>query len=171
MGDLQDWIQFRPAALRSEIQGATDEQLDGFVRNLTRERLLIQAAEQEGIQVSDAKRDSLATAIRSGVKGAARQLGLLNLSPVEGQSIEDTAYDAVIALLEQVVGGETEVIPLGEVSFALRKQFESHINQLGIDNTVARITEIRTQVQPVSPPSPRPPAVDTAVPDSGGSGS
>ena len=171
VGDLQDWIQFRPAALRSEIQGATDEQLDGFVRNLTRERLLIQAAEQEGIQVSDAKRDSLATAIRSGVKGAARQLGLLNLSPVEGQSIEDTAYDAVIALLEQVVGGETEVIPLGEVSFALRKQFESHINQLGIDNTVARITEIRTQVQPVSPPSPRPPAVDTAVPDSGGSGS
>jgi hypothetical protein len=170
VGDLQDWLQFRPAALRSEIQAATDEQLDGLLRNLTRERLLVQVAEREGIQVSDAKRDSLATGIRSGVRGAAQQLGLLKLSPSEGQSTEDAAYDAVISLLEQVVGGEKEVIPLGEVSSALRRQFESHINPVGIENTVARITELRAQVQPVSPPSPRPPTVDTAVPDSGGGG-
>jgi hypothetical protein len=170
VGDLQDWLQFQPASLRTQIQSATDEQLDGFLRNLTRERLLIHAAEREGIRVSEARRDSLATDIRSGVKGAAGQLGLLHLSPGEGESTDDAAYEAVRTLLEQVVGGEREVIPLGGVSIALRKQFESHINQVGIDNTVTRITEIRTQVQPVSPPSPRPPAVDTAVPDSGGSG-
>jgi hypothetical protein len=171
VGDLQDWIQLQPANLRAQIQSATDEQLDGFLRNLTRERLLIRAAEREGIQVSESRRDSLATDIRSGVKGAAEQLGLLNLSPGEGESTDDAAYEAVRRLLEQVVGGEKEVIPLGGVSIALRKQFESLINQVGIDNTVTRITEIRTQVQPVSPPSPVPPAVDTAVPDSGGSGS
>jgi hypothetical protein len=170
VGDLQDWLQFRPASLRSQIQEATDEQLDGFLRNLARERLLIHAAQSEGIQVPDVERDSLATAIRSGVKGAAQQLGLLHLSPAEGQSAEDAAYDAVIALLEQVVGGEREVIPLGEVSFALRRQFKSYINPVGIDNTVPRITELRAQAQPVTPPSPRPPAADTSVPDSGGAG-
>jgi parvulin-like peptidyl-prolyl isomerase len=170
VGDLQDWLLFRPAAIRSEVQGATDEQLDGFLRNLTRERLLIQAARQEGIQVPAAKEDSLATAIRSGVKGVAQQLGLLTLSPAEGQSAEDAVYDAVREILVQVVRGDMEVIPLGGVSFALRKQFKSRIYQAGIEKAVQRITELRAQAPPVSPPRGQPPSVDTAVPDSGGSG-
>jgi len=166
VGDLQDWLLSRPGSLRTEIQAATDEQLDGFFRNLARERLLIQAAQQEGIEVSEARRDSLATAIRSGVKGVAQQLGLLHVDPSGGVSAGEAADAAVRQVLIQVVQEGREVIPLGGVSFALRKQFDARINQPALERTVARITELRTTLP--SGPTPRPPTVDTAVPDTGG---
>lgn len=165
---FQDWLLFRPGSLRSEVLAATDEQLDGLFRNLTRERLLIQAAQHEGIQVSAEKKDSLSTAIRAGVKGVAQQLGFLSLRPQEGQTLNDAAYDAVREILVQVVQGSREVIPLGGVSFALKKQFDARIYKSGFDRAVARVTEIRTQGPPMPPPATRPPSGQPAVPDTGG---
>ncbi|MGW8266284.1 MAG: peptidylprolyl isomerase [Longimicrobiales bacterium] len=167
--DFQDWLLFRPGSLRGEVQAATDEQLDGLFRNLTRERLLIQEARAEGIQVSQAKKDSLATAIRVGVKGVAGQLGFLGLAPREGESLDEAVYAAVQEVLLQVVQGDREVIPLGGVSFALKKQFDARINESAFDRAVARVTELRTQVPPIPPQTGVPPAAATpVVPDTGG---
>jgi hypothetical protein len=165
--DFQDWLLFRPGSLRSEVLAATDDQLDGLFRNLTRERLLIQAAHAEGIQVSAAKEDSLATAIRAGVKGVAGQLGFLGLTPSGGESVNDAVYAAVQEILVQVVQGGREVIPLGGVSFALKKQFDARIYQAGFDRTVALVTEMRARVPPI-PPQTGAPAAPPPVPDSGG---
>lgn len=167
--DFQDWLLFRPGSLRNEVLAATDEQLDGLFKNLTRERLLIQAARSEGIQVSAAKEDSLSTAIRGGVKGVAAQLGFLGLTPGAGESLDDAAYRAVQEILVQVVQGGREVIPLGGVSFALKKQFDARIYPSGFDRTVALVTEMRTGVPPMPPQTGGPPATGApVVPDSGG---
>ncbi len=169
VGEFQDWLLFRPGALRSDVQGASDEQLEGLFRNLTRERLLINVAQQEGIQVSASKEDSLSTAIRSGVKEVAQQLGFLNLALREGESLDEAAYEAVRNILVQVVQEGREVIPLGGVSFALKKQFDAQIFRSGFDRTVTRVTELRTQPPSGPPLGGAPPAPETVVPDSGGS--
>lgn len=168
--DFQDWLLFRPASLRTEVLAATDEQLDGLFRNLSRERLLIEAAKQEGLTVSAVREDSLTTAIRDGVKGVARQLGFLGLNPQPGKTLDDAAYDAVQQVLIQVVQGGREVIPLGGVSFALKKQFNARIYKTGFDRTVERVTELRAQLPQMPPGAGAPPtAGQPAVPDSGGS--
>lgn len=166
--DFQDWLLFRPGALRGEVRAATDEQLDGLFKNLTRERLLIQEAQAKGIQVSQEKKDSLATAIRTGVKGVAGQLGFLGLTPREGESLNDAVYAAVQAVLVQVVRGGREVIPLGGVSFALKKQFDARVYESAFDRAVARVTELRVQIPPSPPQAGTPPAATPAVPDTGG---
>jgi len=168
VGDLQDWLLTRPASFRGQVQNATDEQLNSFLRDLARERLLIRAAHTEGIEVPATRQDSLSTAIRSSVREVARQLGLLHVQPREGQSIDQAADSAVLAVLRQIVGGEREVIPMGGVSFVLRKQFSSMVNPQGLERTVSLIGELRTQPAPTPAPALPPQGSDTLVPDSAG---
>jgi peptidyl-prolyl cis-trans isomerase C len=168
LGDLQDWILSRSGPYRGQIRDANDQQLNAFLRDLTRERLLIRAARVEGIQVSQARRDSVSSAIRSSVREVARQLGILHIQPREGQSMDQAADSVVLDVLRQIVGGQREVIPMGGVSFILRKQFPSQINPAGLDRTVSLIGELRTR--PSTPPAPAMPAPepDTTAPDTGG---
>ncbi len=169
VGDFREWLLFRPGALRNEVQAATDEQLGDLFTNLTRERLLIQRAGQEGIEVSAARVDSLASVIREGVREVAEQLGFLALAPEEGESLDDAAYAAVVEILAEIVQNGREVIPLGGVSLALKQQFDAVIYKTGLDQTVAQIAELRTQLPPSPPPLGGPPQTDElAVPDSGG---
>ncbi len=51
VGEAQEWIQSRDPGLQGQIQGATDEQLDGLLRNLTRGELLVQEARARGEQL------------------------------------------------------------------------------------------------------------------------
>jgi hypothetical protein len=167
VGEFRDWLLFRPGTLRSEVQGASDEQLDGLFRNLAREELLIEAARVEGIEVSPTKADSLTNVIRSGVKDVARQLGFLVLANREGQTLDEAASEMVRNVLVQVVQADREVIPLGGVSFALKKQFEARIFRSGFDRAVEKVTELRSQAPAappvdVSPPTDEPPVPDTA---------
>ena len=168
LGEFRDWLLFRPGTLRNEVQGASDEQLDGLFRNLAREELLIEAARAEGIEVSPAKADSLANVIRSGVKDVARQLGFLVLANREGQTLDDAASEMVRNVLVQVVQADREVIPLGGVSFALKKQFDARIFRSGFDRTVEKVTELRAQAPAAPPVDVSPPTDEAPVPDTAG---
>lgn len=169
LGDLQDWILSRSGPYRGQIRDANDQQLNAFLTDLTRERLLIRAAHSEDIDVPQTRRDSVSAAIRSSVKEVARQLGILQIQPRAGQSMDQAADAAVLDVLRQIVGGEREVIPMGGVSFILRKQFPSRVNSAGLDRTVTLIRELRTR--PSAPAVPATPTSepDTTAPDSGSS--
>jgi peptidyl-prolyl cis-trans isomerase C len=169
VGEFRDWLLFRPGTLRNEVQGASDEQLDGLFRNLAREKLLIEAAHEEGIEVSTSKGDSLANVIRSGVKDVARQLGFLVLANRDGQTLDEAASEMVRDVLVQVVQADREVIPLGGVSFALKKQFDVRIFRPAFERTVERVTELRAQSPAAPPLSVPPPTDEVPAPDSGGS--
>ena len=169
VGDFREWLLFRPGGIRGEVQAATDDQLSDLFTNLTRERLLILKAAEEGIQVSASREDSLASTIREGVQGVARQLGFLSLEPQEGETLNDAVSLAVVGLLTEIVQNGREVIPLGGVSLALKQQFDAVIYKPGLDQAVALITELRTQLPPSSPPLGGPaPSEGVTVPDSGG---
>jgi parvulin-like peptidyl-prolyl isomerase len=168
VGEFRDWLLFRPGTLRNEVQGASDEQLDGLFRNLAREELLIEAARVEGIEVSPTKGDSLTNVIRSGVKDVARQLGFLVLANREGQTLDQAASEMVRNVLVQVVQADREVIPLGGVSFALKKQFDARVFRSGFDRAVEKVTELRAQAPAAPPAGVSPPTDEAPVPDTAG---
>jgi hypothetical protein len=171
LGDFQEWIQSQDASLHGEVQGATDEQLEGLLRNLVRGELLVKSAEAEGVEVPASRRDSLSAAIRRGAQTVAHELDLLTVAPEGEETTTEATARAVRELLLAVVEQRKDVIPLGGVSFALRKQYGAELFPTALDLTVDRIQEIRAQVPPsIQPEAAPPPAVpDTTPPDTTGS--
>jgi peptidyl-prolyl cis-trans isomerase C len=166
VGEVQEWIQTRDPNLRGQVGAATDEQLDGLLRNLTRGELLVAAARKEGLEATPAHRDSLVTGMRDGVKSLAQQMGFLGLTPADGESVDQAANRVVLGVLREVVQGTREVFPLGGVSLALRKQYRAEIFEPSLQATVDRITQLRPAAPPPTTELPVP--QDTLSPDTAG---
>lgn len=153
VGDLRSFMEGRDAQYRVQVLNATDEVIERDVLDAILQReLLVAAARTEGIEPSAAQRDSLAEVARGRFRGAAGSLGLiddLRSSPDRGP---DTVAGAVDRLMARVVSGQTNVIPLGAVALALRKEYRSELFEAGIFATVNRLREIRGPEQ--LPPTP-----------------
>jgi len=168
VGDYRDWVQLRAMGIRHEIRTSSDEQMDGLMRNLARERLLVKKAIDQGIEFTQAHRDSLATAIREGVRTVVRQMGFGDLEAADPGTIDSVANVAVMEFLHGAVVEGREVIPLGGVSIALRRQYDARIFDAGLERTVARITEMRAQL-PLNPPVEQAPVpTEPTTPDTAG---
>jgi peptidyl-prolyl cis-trans isomerase C len=162
--DYKDWIELRAPALRQEIENSTDNQLEGLMQNLARERLLVMAAGDQGLAISQARQDSITNGIREGVKTVVRQMGFADLYAPDPASADSLALESVMEFLRAAVGEGREVIPLGGVAIALQRQYDARIYEPALDRTVARITELRGQLPLTPPPGPE----EAVSPDSGG---
>lgn len=156
--DFRDWVILRPLGLRNEIRNAEDDRLEGMMRNIARERLLVREAEIEGMEVSQARKDSLATSIRQGLRSVARQLGFMDLPEevqASGTDLDQVVYGAVLDLLQEVVEERRDVIPLGGITMVLRQQYDARVFEAGVRQTLARVAALRTQGPPPPPSQPR----------------
>jgi peptidyl-prolyl cis-trans isomerase C len=161
---FRDWIELRATGLRDEIRNSTDEQMEGLMQNLARERLLVIAASDQGLEVSQARQDSMALGIREGVKTVVQQMGFGDLHAPDAASADSIALEAVGEFLLAAVVEGREVIPLGGVAVALQRQYNARVFEPALERTVARITELRTQL----PMNPLPTPEEAVSPDSGG---
>jgi len=171
--DYQDWIQLRAMGLRNEIRSSSDEQLEGLMRNLARERLLVNTANERGVEISQALRDSMSTGIRDGVKTVVGQMGFGELAASDPTTVDSVAHEAVMELLHEAVTGGREVIPLGGVAIALRRQYNARVFGAALERAVTRITELRSQL-PLNPPggelsNPAQPVTQDSAGPTGGS--
>jgi hypothetical protein len=168
LGEFRDWLLTSPANVPPQVQAAPDDQIDNLLQSLTRSELLVNQAVAEGIEVPQAKEDSISTGILTGVKAVAGQLGFLQLVPEEGESPEAAADRLVREILTQVVQEGREVFPLQTVAYALKEQYGARIYPSGIARTVQLVDEIRGQTMAEPPPAPPRPPVDTTAPDTAG---
>jgi hypothetical protein len=166
LGEFRTWLLTSPPNIPPQIAGASDEQLRNLLRSLTQSELLVAEARREGLEVPEARQDSIADGLVSGMKGIARELGFFELEVQEGESPRSAAARAVQDILVQVVQEGREVYPLQTVAFALKEQFGARIFQPGVERTVSRVEELRAESPPTPAPPTRPSALpDTAVPD------
>jgi hypothetical protein len=168
LGEFRDWLLTSPANVPPQVQTAPDDQIDNLLQSLTRSELLVNQAVAEGIEVTQAKQDSLNAGILTGVKAVAGQLGFLQLVPEEGESLEAAADRVVREILVQVVQEGREVFPLQTVAYALKEQYGARIYPSGIARTVQLVDEIRGQTIAEPLPAPPRPPVDTTTPDTAG---
>jgi len=171
LGEFREWLLLSPQDLSQQIQSASEDQLENLVTGLTRSELLVNEARSEGLDVPQARVDSIAESLITGVRGIARTLGFFELTPEEGETIRDAADRRVRQIITEVVQEGRNVYPLQTVAFALKEQYGARISQAGIDRTVALVQEIRSQPKEASSGAPAEEVEDTsgggtAAPDS-----
>jgi hypothetical protein len=168
VGELRNFLQTMEPAFRQQVDQATDEQIvDRLLKALAQRELLIAEARRQSIQPNQQRTDSLTTMVRSSFVDAARQLGLLSIQPQEGES-EAQAIDRVVtALLQSILKGQRDVIPLGSVAFTLRQQYEAEIFQPAVERVVQGIQTARGP-SGATPPGMPPMDMPMPMPDSAG---
>jgi hypothetical protein len=169
LGEFRDWLLTGQANLPSQLLAAPDGQIENLLQSLARSELLVIEAEEAGLEVSQARRDSITENIINGVKSIAQQLGFTQITPMEGETVEAAADRMVREILVAVVQQGREIFPLQAVAYALREQYGARTYQAGIDRTIALVTEMRAAAPAtVTPAAPPPP--DTTLPDTAAAG-
>lgn len=155
VGEVQRFLQSRPNNYRTQVAGAPNQALEAnLLLPLAQRELFVRAARDAGFEPGAAHRDSLAAQARTGIGQAARALGLWGLTVPADLDREEAVDRVVSRILTEILDEEREVVPLGPVGFALRRNTESEIFDSGISAAVQRIEGIRGQVPAYTPPTP-----------------
>lgn len=165
LGEYRHWLLTSPANVPPQVQAAPDEQLKNLLESLTRSELLVNRAAEVGIEIPEARRDSLATGILEGVKSIADQLGFFQIVPEEGETAAAAADRVVRALLVQIVQEGREVFPLQTIAFVLKEQYGARVFPQGAARTVEIVEETRAQAAAAPAPSAPAATPDTGAPD------
>lgn len=168
VGEFQEFVQGQAPAFRGQVANADSASLHGLVRSLARGELLVSAAREAGFTLEQTQIDSLQDNARNQVRLAAAQLGLVGISPPEGQSPDAAVQERVMRNLTEILQSRRDVIPLGVISYTLRQRYRGEVLQAGVAATVARIQEAGQR--PASPPPNRAPNAPPPAPDSGAAG-
>ena len=147
-GELLELLRFEQPSLRESVAGATDEELDDFLRDLGRRDLLVTEARTSGLEPSAARVDSLTSEVRGQLLAATRTLGLLELDRAPGEDLEAAVQRAVLAALADNLSGATRIIPLGLVGFQLREGVAISIFPSGVGQALLSIGQIRAGRSP-----------------------
>lgn len=142
-GEFREWVQGQPPSLRSQIQGVQDEQLEGLLRSLARERLLVAEAEEQGIMVPQEEQDTILAEARRRFVEATAAMGLTGVTPQEGESMEAAVQRVVMSTLGSMLRGDRDVIPLGAISYALREGATAEVFDPAVVEAAQRVNEIR----------------------------
>lgn len=153
-GEFRWFLLNQPTQLRQQIAGASDEQLDSMLRNLARGELLVLEAERRGITLPEGQREEIESEIRESFRELAELLGLADISPQEGESLEDAIERTIEELMPRLVRGEQDVYPLGGLALALREQYRVQISMENMERTADRVGEIRSQDPEMAPEAP-----------------
>jgi hypothetical protein len=166
VGELRDFLQTMEPAFRQQVDQASDEQIgDRLLKALAQRELLVAEAQRQGIQPNTQRADSMSTMVRTSFLDAARQLGLVSIQPQEGESQEQAIDRSVTALLQSILKGQRDVIPLGSVAFTLRQQYPAEVFQPAVERVVQGIQTVRG---PSGATPPAGPPMEMPMPDSAG---
>lgn len=163
-GEFREWVQGQPPSLRSQIQGVQDEQLEGLLRSLARERLLVAEAQEQGIAIPQAEQDTILAEARRRFVEATAAMGLSGVEPQEGESMEDAVQRVVMSTLGSMLRGDRDVIPLGAISYALRESATAEVFDPAVAEAARRVNEIRGGPGGMIPPGMQVPGMPPGAP-------
>jgi hypothetical protein len=168
LGEYRKWLLMSPSNAPSQIQTATNDQIEALLEGLTRNEILVNDAVARGIEIPMSRRDSVATEILNAVKGIASELGFFDITVEEGETEEEAADRVVRDILTQVVQERREIIPLQTIAYALKEEFGAKIHQPGINRAIQRINELRARVPEATEPTSTVAPTDTTATDTVG---
>lgn len=149
--EFKQYIQARPPGFRRQLITGEDRRIETILRGLTRVELLINAADEEGLEISESERDSLLVQARNQVVHSARGLKLWPVEPEAGESLEDAIDRTVRSTIDGMLRGEEGVLGLGNVAYALRQNLSGDVYAHNFSRVIDRVEEIK----PGSPGRPK----------------
>lgn len=157
-GEYLDFIRSLPANQRSRLAMAEDEEIQNLLEFYTRNEILVAEARKQGVETDPAQADSLRASAREQLREAARNAGLLDIQPQEGETMEQAVDRKVMAYLQQILDGQQNVLSLGPLSYTLRSAYGGEVFPRAFPVVVQRVEAARPAVPPVLQPSPQQPA-------------
>jgi hypothetical protein len=148
-GEYLEMVRRFPPSQRSRLAAAGDEDLQTMLRGLTQNEILVNEARRRGLEVTPAERDSLDGEARRQLDAAAAAAGLKGITPQEGETQAQAIERKVQSLMESIVRGERNVLPLGPLAYSLRERWDAEIFERNYERVVAQVQEQR-------PPMPMP---------------
>ena len=160
--DYRDFVLAQPMELRMQVEMALDEHLEGFLNDLVRDRLLVADAARRGIQVNALELAQIELEIKNQYASFGEALALGAIAPQGSESMQDAVSREVWSLLEGVVAGTRELLPLGALSVPLRNHYTAEISPEGVAAATARVGEVRSAAPEVVVPDIVPPPAQSA---------
>ncbi len=133
---------------RAQYASATDDQMERVLKGLSTNEILIAEAKKQGFTVDQAAKDSVVGEVRARLAMAVHQAGLLPAKPQQGETRAAAVDRRVKALLESIVKGEQQVLPLGPISFALRQKNNAEVFENAFPDVVSKVEAIRQAAAP-----------------------
>ncbi len=128
--------------------------------------LVLADARSRGITVPTEEQDSIRGLIRQQLTQLARQAGLAG-EPQEGEDETEAVDRRVRSLLEGILEGRNNLLPLGALPYVLREEVEWHVYERAFPEVVEQLEERREAEagqRPSMPPVQDRPQVDDTTP-------
>jgi len=168
--DMQSFFLSQPRTLWGQTVAAPDEAIGVLMERVSRSKLLVEEAQRRGIEVTDARRDTLTMDARVQLVDAANVLGLRNLAAPGDQVEVPVLAAAVDSSLARIVRGEGEFVELSALSRTLREPTGARVVEDGVDRALEALREARRARAPATSTTGEagvaPPSLN--VPDSAG---
>lgn len=177
--DFLDQARTWDPGQRGQLAAATDDAVDQILEGLTRDKILVQEAENRGLEATPVQRDSMRAAIQGQLAMFARSAGFTSIQPQDGETMYQAVDRRVRNYLDAIMRGEQNAIPLGAIGFSLRQHYGGEIFDRSFDAVVTQIAQNRpaapppaAPAAPAAPPSDTPAVTPPATPpaDTGSSG-
>ncbi len=84
---------------------------------------------------------------------ATDDLGIRQIPPMAGETADDAIARTILQILRELTAGTRNVVPMGAVSVALRRDVDWDISKSAIGATVERIDDLRGSTA-ATPPQP-----------------
>ncbi len=149
--------------IRGQMATATDDQIKQVLEQMARNEILVEEAEREGLQMSEAELDTARLQVQQQLATAARMVGLSAIQPQDGETMHQAIERKVNAYLTAIMNNEQQVIPLGVIGFSLREQFGGEVFDRAVDSVVVKIAQTRPPAPPAMPPQQPPMPADTGT--------
>jgi hypothetical protein len=172
-GEFLEMVRRFQPAQRAQIGGANEEQLEQMLKGLTQNEILVTEARRQGLQIQPAARDSVEKSTRLQLEGAVESAGLRKVQPQQGETVQQAVDRKVTALLEGILKGEANVVPLGLVAYPLRTTHDARVFERAFPAVVEKVQNLRAAAAPQNPnlppgaqpvPLPQPQRPDSGTP-------
>jgi hypothetical protein len=161
--EFVDVLRRLPPQQRAQYAAAPDEPIENLLREVATNELVLRDATERGITVPQEEQDSIRELIREQLAQVARDAGLTG-APQEGETEAEAVERRVESLLQGILSGQRNLLPLGALPYVLREDTEWHIYERTFPQVVEELEE-RRGVDTTMPAVPQggPPPLDTGA--------
>lgn len=144
VADLAEPFRMLTPQTQPSLVAATDEDLEGLVRRLATDRILLERAQAQGLGLTRAEEDSIRGEARSAIRQVLESTGLDRFAGTRGTQAR-ARQAAVTDLLRRAVQGEVQLAPLGVLGSLLRDRYGAEVNDRTLPLVIETMGRLRAE--------------------------
>lgn len=152
--EFMDVMRRLPPQQRAQYAAAPDEAIETMLREIATNELVLGDAAERGITVPQEEQDSIRDLIREQLIEVAADAGLSG-TPQEGETRTEAVERRVHALLQGVLSGQRNLLPLGSLPYVLRNEVDWQVHERTFPEVVEELDERRAEQSGQMPAPPQ----------------